>query len=803
MNKLKLILILLSFAVITLNAQTSEFRRNFSTTSGSPLTGYTNYIFLVPQANNYPTGALALTEDGTRDGVYYRANVPDGEYKIYIDVDKEGANTPTLYIEHYWIGEKRLSTIADHFDAADSYKLKGTGIKDGAVTETKLGGGAVTESKLGTGSVTEAKLGAGAVTNTKLENNSVTTDKIATDAVESTDIKDANITFPKLSQVVVDYIDASGGGTITNNPDDVSLETKAGNVIGVKQSWVEAQRDTTGGIIADSLSKLTNQTKQNEALNLNGSIRFKNKNGIRPIVTFVVDGLDSAIYGSWRDQFHPRNLPYGVAITQAMFERPISITYNQMLQMQNSENVEFLSHGATPIYESYNSGMTDSLLRVRFDSVASFADYYGFNIKNKVHPMGVNDSLNRRICRDYYRSARAIVKGINVPPIETYSLLSVSMSATDTTIWYEWLQNAINQNGWIYFYTHLEAEANGWYENRATAYPKLGRFLDYIQSQGVDVLTVDSALNIFSNVIDVGDNNFDASANLRTNLYDTEFFKVGADGSVLFKDGFVRQRILLPNTHNNSALVTEYPDSLISIQYAEIGAGSFPVTGTLITNRLLYVDGLGNTLHYQLLYRFGSPDIYFRSVNGDDSWDSWTQLTNEFRDVSIATNTIHNDSLITKYPENQLSVYWADDSKGFPEGGWIWTDRRSVVTGYTALQHQLLFDYNSSNMWVRGVKTTGAWDTWFKLNTVSSKEEIVINFNSISANTLLSKNVAPSVLTFSTSDMVVVEPPYNLEAGLLWNAYISGVNLLTFRIYNTTASPIDPISATWKVRIIK
>lgn len=255
MNKLKLILIFLLFAVITMNAQTSEFRRNFSTTSGAPLSGYTNYIFLVPQANTYPTGALALTEDGTRDGVYYRANVPDGEYKIYIDVDKAGAGTPSLYIENYWIGEKRLSTIADHFDALDSYRLKGTGIKDGAITEQKIENSAVVEGKIGNSAVSENKISDGAVTNDKLGANSVTTDKIVTDGVESSDIKDANITVPKLSQTVIDLINISGGGTITNNPDDISLETKVDSTIGIKDSWVASEITTPIYNLSDTLTK--------------------------------------------------------------------------------------------------------------------------------------------------------------------------------------------------------------------------------------------------------------------------------------------------------------------------------------------------------------------------------------------------------------------------------------------------------------------------------------------------------------------------------------------------------------------
>lgn len=235
MKKIFLILILILTA-IAINAQTSRFQRNFTTTAGAPLTGFTNYIWLVPQANTYPTGALALTEDGTRPGVYYRLNVPDGEYKIYIDTDKGGANTPILFLENYWVGEKRLSTIADHFDAADQYKLKGSGIKDGAITTGKILDNAVTTSKIINSAITSDKINSGAVTNDKILDLSVNSSKLDWGAVTSGKILDANVTLPKLSQAVLDYINAAGGGTITNNPDDVTLETKPGSTIGIKRN---------------------------------------------------------------------------------------------------------------------------------------------------------------------------------------------------------------------------------------------------------------------------------------------------------------------------------------------------------------------------------------------------------------------------------------------------------------------------------------------------------------------------------------------------------------------------------------
>lgn len=154
---------------------TSKFLRTFRTVAGVPITTAT--IWLVPQANTYPTGALALTAHSTRDGQYYRDNVPDGEYKIYID--PAGGSSPTLYEEEIWIGEARITTISDHFDSADSYKLKGSGIK-------------LDNSTIETSSET-----------LRVKDAGITAAKLATDAVETAKIKDLNVTNAKIANATI------------------------------------------------------------------------------------------------------------------------------------------------------------------------------------------------------------------------------------------------------------------------------------------------------------------------------------------------------------------------------------------------------------------------------------------------------------------------------------------------------------------------------------------------------------------------------------------------------------------------
>lgn len=157
---------------------TSKFLRLFLTNAGEPLLGAT--IYLVPQANSYPTGAILLTAHPTRSGIYEVDGVAHGEYKIYI-----GSGTPTLYTEHIWVGENFITIIADKFDVATG-QLTTAGLKDGAVTASKIGSGQVTSTHVAAGNINTAHLSNSAVTAEKIANNAVTTNKIADGSITAT-----------------------------------------------------------------------------------------------------------------------------------------------------------------------------------------------------------------------------------------------------------------------------------------------------------------------------------------------------------------------------------------------------------------------------------------------------------------------------------------------------------------------------------------------------------------------------------------------------------------------------------------
>lgn len=186
---------------------TSKFLRLFLTNAGEPLLGAT--IYLVPQTNSYPTGAILLTAHPTRSGVYEADGVAHGEYKIYI-----GSGTPTLYTEKIWVGENFISIIAGKFDVVTN-QLTTAGVKDGAITTAKIADAAITATKIDVGAVTAICLNDAAVETQKIANNAVTTGKIANTAIDSTKLATNAVTTDKIVNGAVTDLKISNGA-VTN-----------------------------------------------------------------------------------------------------------------------------------------------------------------------------------------------------------------------------------------------------------------------------------------------------------------------------------------------------------------------------------------------------------------------------------------------------------------------------------------------------------------------------------------------------------------------------------------------------------
>lgn len=75
-----------------------------------------------------------------------------------------------------------------------------------------------------------------------------------------------------------------------------------------------------------------------------------------------------------------------------------------------------------------------------------------------------------------------------------------------------------------------------------------------------------------------------------------------------------------------------------------------------------------------------------------------------------------------------------------------------------------------------------------------------LDFASIAAGAV--GTLTATVTGAATGDFVIVAPPGNLTAGLVFCGFVSAANTVTIRIINGTAGAVDPASATFGIAVL-
>ena len=89
---------------------------------------------------------------------------------------------------------------------------------------------------------------------------------------------------------------------------------------------------------------------------------------------------------------------------------------------------------------------------------------------------------------------------------------------------------------------------------------------------------------------------------------------------------------------------------------------------------------------------------------------------------------------------------------------------------------------------------------WWKKGAVTTNQA-TLDFPSIAAGAIATLTV--SVPGAQAGQPVALGPPAAIEAGLMWSGFVSAASTVTVRLHNTTASAMDPASATWDVRVLR
>lgn len=246
MKKL-IILFFLLFTVI-INAQTSVYSVPLRTSAGAQVTSGTVEL----RGYGTTTGTYSMTHRG--DGIW-TASVPVGTYSLYYN----GTMVSSEKYQKIFIGEDVLAKIAGKFDS--NQRLGNSGIQNDAVDKTKIAADVAGD---GLDQDTDGSI------KIKYDDTifTITADKldVADGGIDGgIHIEDSTITADKFTIALWNLINAAGGASITNNPDDESLENKSGSTIGLKNNGrllgnfhfypEDYSTDSTGAISINNFGK--------------------------------------------------------------------------------------------------------------------------------------------------------------------------------------------------------------------------------------------------------------------------------------------------------------------------------------------------------------------------------------------------------------------------------------------------------------------------------------------------------------------------------------------------------------------
>lgn len=76
-----------------------------------------------------------------------------------------------------------------------------------------------------------------------------------------------------------------------------------------------------------------------------------------------------------------------------------------------------------------------------------------------------------------------------------------------------------------------------------------------------------------------------------------------------------------------------------------------------------------------------------------------------------------------------------------------------------------------------------------------------LNFPNVVANTTEALNM--TVTGAAVGDSVALGPPSGVNAGFVWNAWVSAADTVRIKLFNTTAVDINPPAADWRATVFK
>jgi hypothetical protein len=262
-------------------------------------------------------------------------------------------------------------------------------------------------------------------------------------------------------------------------------------------------------------------------------------------------------------------------------------------------------------------------------------------------------------------------------------------------------------NEWIIFFGHSDWDA--------ASQSKFVELVDYVQGKGIEITTVNTALDIFENTLEVTN---DADA--------TKSFVVGADGMVYSSQiNNLNGIFAAPHTVNNDTPITSFEKhKTTSVSFTASSSSGITVSngaGTLIAYRINDDDAL----NFQVFYPYNDSYTYRRK---------WSVANSAWLDWTTTVDKVYVDELTNKYRMLGMNIFASTAGIGvFDYGITIYDFNSGGSTGFPATAgtvityktpqdpnwcYQKYEGYQSNSCWKRYATGADTWSAWTKISAV-------------------------------------------------------------------------------------
>ena len=362
------------------------------------------------------------------------------------------------------------------------------------------------------------------------------------------------------------------------------------------------------------------------------------------MITFLMDDGYVEDYTVMYPMLSAKGFPGVVAIITNYINNPDPTRLN-VAQIKTLEDAgwEVMSH---TVNHPALATLTEAQVVTELAQSKATLEAQGFKVRNFVYPFGSHNDYVRKQVRNLYRSGFGVDAGVNTHPLRQFDIWRVPMGSfvnpgQDTEAYYKtWVDRAKNENVWVVFLLHTGPNVQSQAQTNI-----IQNVVNYIQTQGVPVVTGEQGLDVFGNAVDVGD-------------YPTgNHTLIARNGKLVTSavDGLVSR--LTQGSFINSTSAVNYPlgMSFMVVGGGESGNGWPTAPGSVVTMKAFNVNGEAGFTR-QTYYQYGNNTTWMRNWDGA-AWTAWEQVWPQAAPPSLFGTTQVVNLTLPLVPANSSIVH--------------------------------------------------------------------------------------------------------------------------------------------------